>query len=176
MEGKDDESDYRIKSLAGKNMLRPGTLAYCRVRSLMLGQTGVNPLIGGTTPETFTNFFQMFYDTRHGYVMHDLIQDTGGVMDGMLYELVRRDGQCYLSISRDTPTGSLLFASSFPVSGGMREVVEQLIKLETARSNLFQSLLFDEPRRLPVTLYEKTAATPERRAFLSQLRVKMSLL
>lgn len=98
-EGK-DESDYRIKSLACENVLRPGTLAYRRVRSLMLGETGVNPLIGGTTPETFTNFFQMFHDTRHEYVMHDLIQDTGEVMDGMLYELVRQDGQCYL-LSRE---------------------------------------------------------------------------
>ena len=58
----------------------------------MLGETGVNPLIGGTTPETFTNFFQMFYDSRHEYVMHDLIQDTGEVIDWMLYELVGRDG------------------------------------------------------------------------------------
>ena len=136
IERKDDESDYRIKSLADKNMLRPGTLACRRVWSLMLGQTGVNPLIGGTTPETFTNFFQMFYDTQHEYVIHDLIQDTGEVMDGMLYELMRRDGQCYLSTSRDALTGSLLFASPFPVSG-VREVVKQLIKLKTARSKLF---------------------------------------
>ena len=125
----------------------------------MLGETGVNPLTGGTTPETFTNFFQMFYDTRHEYVMHDLIQDTGEVMDGMLYKLVRRDGQCYLSISRDTLTGSLLSASPFPASGSAREVVERLIKLKTARSKLFQRLLFDDPRRLLVTLYEKMAAT-----------------
>ena len=82
--------------------------------------------------------------------MHDLIQDTGEVMDGMLYELVGRDGQCYLSISRDMLTGSPLFASPSPVGGGVREVVEQLIKLKTARSKLFQRLLFDEPRRLPV--------------------------
>jgi hypothetical protein len=141
----------------------------------MLGQTEVNPLIGGATPETFTNLFQMLYDTRHEYVMHDLIQDTSEVMDRMLYELLRRDGQCYLSISRDTLTGSLLFASPSPVSGGVREIVEQLIKLKTARSKLFQRLLFDEPRRLLVTLYEKMA-TPERRTFLSQLRVKISLL
>ena len=114
-------------------------------------------MISGATPETLTNLFQMFYDTRHEYVMHDLIQDTSGVMDGMLYELLRRDGQCYLSISRDTLTGGLLFAPPFPVSGGVREVVEQLIKLKMARSNLFQRLLFDEPRRLLVTLYEKMA-------------------
>lgn len=119
-------------------MLRPGTLAYRRVRSLMLGQTGVSPLIGGTKPETFTNLFQMFYDTRHEYVMHDLIQDTGEVMDGMLYELVRQYGQCYLSISRDTLARNLLFASPFPVSGGVREVVEQLIKSKMVRSKLFQ--------------------------------------
>lgn len=131
-------------------MLRPGTLAYHRVRSLMLGQTGVNPLISGTKPETSTNFFQMFYDTRHEYIMHDPIQDTGEVMDGMLYELVRRDGQRYLSISRDTLTVSLLLTSPSPVGGGVREVVEQLIKLKTARSKLFQRLLFDEPRTLPV--------------------------
>ena len=72
-------------------MLRPGTLAYHRA-GVMLGETRVNPLTGGATPETFTNFFQMFYDTRHEYTMHNLTQDTGEVMDGMLYELVRRDG------------------------------------------------------------------------------------
>ena len=33
IEGKDDEPNYRIKSLAYKTMLRPGTLAYRRVRS-----------------------------------------------------------------------------------------------------------------------------------------------
>ena len=120
IEGKDNESNYRTKSQACKNILRPRTLAYRRVRSLMLRETGVNALIGGATPETFTNFFQTFFDTRHEYVMHDLIQDTGEVMDGMLYEFVRRDGRCYLSISRDTLTGSLLFASPFPVSGGVR--------------------------------------------------------
>ena len=104
-------------------MLRSGTPAHHRVWSLTLGQTGVNPLISGTKPETSANFFQMFYDTRREYVMHDLIQDTGEVMDGMLYELVRRDGQCHLSISRDTLIGSLLFASPSPVGGGVREVV-----------------------------------------------------